>query len=59
MHLKIDPYHTNEMLIAIAKNKPALNSNQLCDIVKGVHQAVAAGEMMYNILLDYFKGSSM
>lgn len=55
MHLKIDPYHTNEMLIAIAKNKPVLISNQLYDIVRGVHQAVAAGEMMYSILLDYFK----
>jgi hypothetical protein len=55
MHIRIDPHHMNEMLTAMIKNKPSLNSKQLYDIVRGAHQAVAAGELMYSMLLRYFK----
>lgn len=55
-HIALDPQHTKEMLEGVLTMSPELNENFLKDIVCGAHQAAAAGSLMYDSLLKYFKG---
>lgn len=56
-HMRIDPHHAEEMIEGLLKNTPELAQVVLYDIIKGAHQAAMAGEMMYDKLLEYFRGN--
>lgn len=53
-HIRIDPFHTNEMLQGILHQVPALSTRALNEVAVGAHMAVAAGTRMYDRLLSYF-----
>ena len=54
-HKIIDKFHTIEILTGMRNMQPRLSHSELVEIVNGAHQAIAAGTLMYNHLIDYFK----
>lgn len=54
-HYKIDQHHRLEMIEGLRQQYPPLEQPQLREVILGAHQAITAGERMYDALLDYFK----
>lgn len=56
-HYTIDKQHRAEMIEGLRQQVPELEPAQLTDVVKGAHQAIAAGKAMYDRLLVHFGGA--
>jgi hypothetical protein len=54
-HVRIDPRHTHEMLLAIVRQQPRLTREEIREILIGAHTAVAAGTALYERALRYFQ----
>lgn len=52
-HLKIDPYHTHDLLEGIAYQEPRLSQAEVDQILLGAHLAIAASTAQYNRMLSY------
>lgn len=53
-HVSIDPYHTDQILTAVANQQPRLNGNEITELLWGAHTAVAAGTRLYKESKQYF-----
>lgn len=53
-HINIDKYHATEIIHGILNQNPSLTFYQLRNLVRGACQAVVAGKVMYDHLLNYF-----
>jgi hypothetical protein len=52
-HLKIDPYHTNELLEGLADQEPNLSQIEVDQVILGAQLAIAAGTAQYDRMLPY------
>jgi len=52
-HLKIDPYHTNELLEGLAHQEPNLSQVEVDQVLLGAQLAIAAGTAQYERMLPY------
>ena len=54
-HVKLDPFHTEDMLQSMRKQEPVLTQNEIDEILLGAHTAASAGQLMYDASLIYFQ----
>lgn len=57
-HAKIDPHHTEEMLEGLEFQLPALNEQEAAEVVRGAHQAAAAGLAQYERVLRHLRAAA-
>lgn len=52
-HIGIDPQHTEEILLGMTHQQPALSREEVAEVLRGAHTAVAAGTALYDRMLPY------
>lgn len=54
-HVTIDPTHTEELVVAVERQTPALSGLEVAEIVRGARLAVAGGKAQYDRMLAYLR----
>ncbi len=52
-HVRIDPFHSQELLDGIRLQRPQLTLDEVAQVLNGAHIAVAAGSSQYDRMLPY------
>jgi hypothetical protein len=54
-HYTIDQHHSAELIEAVRRQDPPLAQRELREVIVGAQQAICAGNLMYDKLLEYFR----